>query len=225
MKYILLLSLIILSAQKTDLQKIRTNNLIETLNGRVIKVVEFHYSKNQATPYPESDTTIYNKSGLVIEFRVGTGLGGSTISKYDYSDNTSYPAKTTETAYFDNKVLKGGYLNKYDDSKNLVESSNYLKNGDGLNKTLFKYDRNMNLIESISYDTKGKLVNKGIYNYDSRNFLIEENNFNENADLNHTVNFIYQAFDEKGNWIKRQEVWRFKRDINQHTTERKITYY
>ncbi len=39
--------------------------------------------------------------------------------------------------------------------------------------------------------------------------------------------FTYKTFDQNGNWVKRLEIWKSKKDntIRNATTIRKITYY
>ncbi len=87
-------------------QKIKTLNQAETLYGKVMMVINLSSSGkedlNDLSTLP-SDTTIYDKKGNIIERRIGSGFGGSTIVKSEYFDRSATEKKVISTSYTNNQ--------------------------------------------------------------------------------------------------------------------------
>ncbi len=109
----------------------------------------------------------------------------------------------------------------------MIESDWCTETGDLIVKSLFEYDQRANMIDFTMFDSKNKLELKEIHKYNNKDLLVEVDDYSGNGKMDLEIFFTYKTFDQNGNWVKRLEIWKSKKDntIRNATTIRKITYY
>ncbi len=136
----------------------------------------------------------------------------------------------------------------YDDKGNQIEEDKYEPNGELFLKLTFKYDEDGNKLENkyfsnsdttfsskatYSYNDKGKrieacrydrndsLTNSYKYKYNSKGYE-SETNFVSSLGTSFNRTFIYENFDEEGNWLILK---RYDDGVLKIISEREIEYY
>jgi hypothetical protein len=204
----------------------------KSLIGRTHFFKTIHYkSKNKLDKASylrvEGQDTLFMEENYNYSKKILTSINrvyrSSFNSLYDYSqlDHTEH------FEYYDNKVLKKSQI--------IYRTISEMET----NQITYLYDKNANLtMEYIDDSTRSYMVKEFIYDK-NQNLIKEINRGNYDGLYHNTWDYTY-IFDNKGNWIERNESYTFikpsKRDnlkldfnnphvVGDKSYNRKITYY
>jgi len=241
---LLILSILAISCTKKPKPEITTrfDTNFETLKGRVRQLSEI----SGPGTYDQPDTVITDFDIRGNEIQTRSKGDCNCLVKYEYR----YDKNGKKTEIITHNSLRDYFyipVYKYDTVGRIVEASANTKavRTDTVasteipkqQKRFYKYDLAGNMTKCNEYlDKEHRAVRK--YKYNDELMLIEEDAF---SFLNNTINpdtitYQYQAFDTKGNWVKRLVVKHFnfavidpdgqiRHTIHKDTITRKITYY
>jgi glycogen debranching enzyme len=79
--------------------------------------------------------------------------------------------------------IKNKETNKFDANKNKIETTEYNEKDKTTTKTTFVYDKNDNKILETEYDGKGKIIRQSAYIYNNKGFKTEKRTVDGNKKL------------------------------------------
>jgi hypothetical protein len=216
----------------------------EGLRGRV-KSVRTELQNLSETPLTQVDTrfslTTYDQKGNKLktesyDFRNNLSL----ITVFGYLDGARVSAsKSVEREYSlpvvrmgspqrSNREMDPRYQHrfefKYDEKKRLIEHTDFLSDGEIMERYVYKYEGNQK--EEMLYTGNGKLARRYLYLLDDKGNVVERTGFDRNGALASKISYTYE-FDSHGNWTKRTMTRNMQSDKPQPPSVhlRTITYY
>jgi len=115
---------------------------------------------------------------------------------------------------------------KYDEKKRLTEETDFLSNGDLLQRHVYKYEGNQK--EESVYSANGSLSRRSLYVFDDKGNVIEGTDFLPDGSVSAKRSYTYE-FDSKGNWTKQTISWNVVserlRQMQPNVHLRTIAYY
>ncbi len=88
-----------------------------------------------------------------------------------------------QTEYNRDGSIKNKETNKFDANKNKIETTEYNEKDKTTTKTTFVYDKNDNKILETEYDNKGKIIKQSAYIYNNKGFKTEKRTVDGNKKL------------------------------------------
>jgi hypothetical protein len=199
--------------------------------GYVIKTVEFGEKdsvvKTTVCNYDDNYNIISKQAfsgdkNLIWRLEYSYNIKDSMVSVKLLIDKGTV-LNTTNYRFTGNEILNPIKENKfqfgdnyYDAEGNLVE----IKYSDKSSIIKYNYTESL-LTEALYLDTNNKLIYKETYMYDGNKNPTEKRKVNSLGKLKEIQKFAYK-YDDKGNWIKRQEYYNNKKA---DAVERVIEYY
>jgi len=98
-----------------------------------------------------------------------------------------------QTEYNRDGNIKSKTINKYDSNKNKIESIEYNDKTKTSIKTAYIYNKNDQKVMEIEYDTNGKITRQSAYLYNNKGFKTEKRTVDENKKLVAIKKYIYTA--------------------------------
>lgn len=204
--------------QKPEVPRAGSDASDEGLRGRV-KSVRTDLQSSAEAPLTQAETrsslTTYNDKGNKLrtesyDFKNNLAL----ITVYGYLDGARVSAsKFIQRDYSLVVGIAGGGSNKkmdtryehrfefkYDDQKRLSELTDFLSNGEIMERYVYKYDGNQK--EEALYTGNGKLARRYLYLLDDKGNIVERTGFDRNGTLASKTSYTYE-FDSHGNWTRR----------------------
>jgi hypothetical protein len=157
--------------QNGQISGIGKYNLYEyDLNGRLLKITNYHANTNSSTGFINLENYIYSYStnGLkekeVIEYPI---IGSSVFTTYKYVNNTVVLEK------YDNKGIRESYTQQeFDPSGNMIKEIKYNNTNQLISVTVHTFKNQLNTLTEVFYDN-GKTISRRINKtYDSNRNLI-----------------------------------------------------
>ena len=116
---------------------------------------------------------------------------------------------------------------KYDEKKRLAEQTEFVSNGDFVERSVYKYEGNQK--EELVYLEDGTLWRRHVYILNDKGHEIERTDFDKDGKVVSKISFAYE-YDSNGNWTKRttspSETSERLRQLNPPSVHlRTITYY
>lgn len=190
-KISLLLLLIIVSCNKTE-KKLEQNLEFFNLNGKINSVQITTYGADLKFGEPQKNNEIFNQE--ILKFN----SNGLLISKIGEFENFEYKYDESNNLIFTSEKNKEGKINvisnkKYNEKNELIED-NIVQYGEKLIK---KYEYEKNKIIISSYDANGKTSGaKQIREISDNGNISKVSNYNKSGDLISEIEFKY---DKNGN--------------------------
>jgi hypothetical protein len=219
----------------------------EGLRGPVMSVrteIQYLSERPLTKMLPRSRVTTYNEKGNMLrsewcDFKNNLDLiivygyldgGRVSVSKFiprEYGlplargGNGSIPTNKKKDPRYDHR-----FEFKYDDKKRLTETTDFLSDGDILERNVYKYEGNQK--EELVYSENGSLIRRHLYILDDKGNEIEQTDFKADGSVSSKMSYTYE-FDSNGNWTKRTTSWNVVSDrlrqLQPSVHLRTITYY
>ena len=223
----------------------------EGLRGPVKSVrVEIRYESETPLTREEMQSwlTTYNEKGNILRtesydfknnLQAITAYGyldGHRVSAFKFIQRGYGPAPGIgagigRAGSFSNRKMDPRYQHrfefKYDEKKRLTEKTDFMSNGDFLERRVYKYDGNKK--EELVYSGDGSLIRRYLYTLDDKGNEIEQTFFKDDGSPD-WKNLYKFEFDSNGNWTKRtvsRDIIsdRLRKPIPRSVHLRTITYY
>lgn len=200
------------------------NNVKTTLHAKD-KVYSYFFKDVETHESTMIDEYQYNNFNKVIERRVIDK--SNTLWKYTYDAQQNLIIEE----YWTNENLNSKKIFVYDESNNEIEMTEYNKEGDLKNKTIYEYSKieDVTLKNAVEYDASGKVNYQWIRRYDVAGNEIQSyyRGGNLNSMTEKTYNNRNELIEERDLYSSNEPIWVKKIDYDEHGNlirETKVDY-
>ncbi len=130
---------------------------------------------------------------LLLLNSISNAQSKKEIKKYKISSTTE-----TLTEWVAGKEVSRTELSEiYDNNGNVIESTEYNKDGSFKKKESRKYNKSGEITEEVKYSERGTIISKTIYSYNANNDKVTEQTFDVNGKLVEWIKYGYDSLNQK----------------------------